>query len=308
MRPNYRAIIISPHLDDAVFSCGGIISQLVTAGPVLVINIFTKYLSDMKFHGVVMGEERHQEELTAAKYLGFETKNLDELDAIFRRKEYRKISNIFKAPVQEDIDWLPILRQKIFAVMNEIDYQQVYVPLGIGWHVDHILTHQVFVPMFGNKKLCFYEDTPYCLIPHTTRYRLNEIASYQVIPNDISLAPINEFRAWRQTSSGYGKTAMMKNLKPWIVRFFASPVVSIFLYRLLASHRKNFNALHKLNLNSRVVDIKDQFDQKLEGMALYGSQFKEFFTSRKDCEDSLKAYAKSMQSSSTKIERYWSVQ
>ena len=39
----YRAVIISPHLDDAVFSCGGLILKLKSEGPILVINIFTKY-------------------------------------------------------------------------------------------------------------------------------------------------------------------------------------------------------------------------------------------------------------------------
>ena len=68
----YRAVVISPHLDDAVFSCGGAIAAMVEEGPVLVLNLFTGYLSTMKIHGAVLGEERYQEERDAARFLGFE--------------------------------------------------------------------------------------------------------------------------------------------------------------------------------------------------------------------------------------------
>ena len=50
-KKRYRAVIVSPHLDDAVFSCGGAIAQMVTEGPVLVLNIFTRYLSEVKIRG-----------------------------------------------------------------------------------------------------------------------------------------------------------------------------------------------------------------------------------------------------------------
>lgn len=304
-RPQFRAIIISPHLDDAVFSCGGAITQMVKEGPVLVINIFTRFLSNKKFHGIVMGDERLQEEKNAAKFLGYESINLDELDAIYRRKAYQKISNIFRPPIEEDRLWLPAIRNKIFEIIGEIDYQEIYIPLGIGWHVDHILTNQVFEPMFGDPKLFFYEDTPYCLIAQTTRYRMSEFANYPSSPIDLSLALFKEFISGCQTSKSYAQTAMMKNIKPWILRILAYPVVSIFLIRLMAQHRKNFNSTNKISLKPHVVDIKEPFEKKLDAMMLYSSQFKEFFLDRKDCEDSLKRYADSMQNGSDTVERYW---
>lgn len=304
-KSKYRAIIISPHLDDAVFSCGGAITQMVKEGPVLVINIFTRYLSGMKFHGIVMGDERHKEEQSVADFLGFESLNLDELDAIFRRKEYQKISKIFNPPILEDVNWLPTLREKIFSMLAKLEYQQLYIPLGIGWHVDHILTNQVFEPMFGDPKLFFYEDTPYCLIRRTTYHRLNEFATFAISPNDKSLCQVNNLLAGWQTSISYGRTAMMKNIKPWVVRLFAYPVVSIFLFRLLSRHRKNINAFNKISLKPHIVDINESFEKKIDAMMLYSSQFKEFFINRKDCEDSLKRYAGSMQNGLNKLERYW---
>ncbi|MBK9237034.1 MAG: PIG-L family deacetylase [Rhodoferax sp.] len=177
-RSRYRAVIVSPHLDDAVFSCGGRIAQLVGEGPVLVLNLFTRYLSDLKIHGAVLGDERYEEEASAARFLGFESRNLGELDAPFRRDDYRQLGNLFRPPIRQDLDWLPTLRAKVFAELAKLDYQELYVPLGVGWHVDHVVTHMVFEPWAEREHLLYYEDAPYCGIPHSVRYRLNELASY----------------------------------------------------------------------------------------------------------------------------------
>jgi hypothetical protein len=40
-------------------------------------------------------------------------------------------------------------------------------------------------------------------------------------------------------------------------------------------------------------------------MALYRSQFGEFFSSRQDCIDTLSAYARAMGGPETALERYW---
>lgn len=304
-RLHYRAVIVSPHLDDAVFSCGGEIARLVTEGPVLVLNLFTRYLSEVKVRGVVLGDERYQEEADAARFLGFESRTLGELDVSFRRDAYRKLGNIFRPPVAQDMDWLPTLREKVFAVLAGLDYQQLYVPLGIGWHVDHVITHLLFEPWAGRKNLLFYEDAPYCCIPHSTRYRLDELAIYPRAPNDLSLAPTNELRAWWQAAMSYADTALMKNLKPWIVRQFAVPVVSAYLYRLMALHRKQASAVPQRRLTPRVMPIAAQFDRKVEAMALYRSQFREFFFGQEDCRGTLMTYANRIQEGAGPVERFW---
>ena len=89
MPRRYKAVFVSPHLDDAVFSCGGEMSRLTKERPVLVLNIFTEYLSEIKVHAVVLGAKRYAEERAAARFLGFESQNLGELDVSFRREAYR---------------------------------------------------------------------------------------------------------------------------------------------------------------------------------------------------------------------------
>ena len=303
----YRAVFISPHLDDAVFSCGGVISKLVEEGPVLVLNLFTRYLSGLKLHGAVLGDDRHQEEVDAAEFLGFESFSLHELDAPFRRDAYQRLGNLFRPPVAQDMEWLSTLREKLFALLGELDFEQIYVPLGIGWHVDHVLAHLVFEPWMDRKNLLFYEDAPYCCIPHSTRYRLNGIAHYEGGLTDLSLAPSNALNAWRQAARAYGQTALMKNLQPWIVRQLAVPAVSIYLYRLMARYRNQVTMVPELTLEPLVVQIADRLGKKIEAMALYSSQFNEFFASRQDCVATLQAYAGRVQgkTEAAAIERYW---
>lgn len=304
-RPRYRAVFLSPHLDDAVFSCGGLIAKLVGEGPVLVLNVFTRYLSNLKIHGAVLGAERYQEEADAAGFLGFESRSLGELDAPFRREAYRQLGNLFRPPCQMDLDWLAELRQKLFDMLADLDFQQIYVPLGIGWHVDHVLIHRVFEPWAHSDKLLYYEDAPYCCIPHATRYRLNDLANYPRQPGDISLMPCNELRAWWQAACAYGNTALMKNLQPWIVRQVALPAVSFYLFRLMTRHRRGASTTSLRNLQPVVVNIANQLDHKVEAMALYCSQFGEFFSSWSDCMATLSNYSRMMGSAGAPIERYW---
>lgn len=307
-RPRYRAVIVSPHLDDAVFSCGGLIAQMVNEGPVLVLNLFTRYLSEVRVRGVVLGDERFEEEAEAARFLGYESLNLDELDVSFRRDAYQKLGNIFRPPVAEDLDWLPTLRNKVFAVLAGFEFDQIYVPLGVGWHVDHVLTHLVFESWGNRGNVHYYEDAPYCFIPHSTRYRLDELAMYPTSDDDTSLKPILEIRAWWQTATSYADTALMKNLEPLIVRWLAFPVVSVYLYRLMAMHRQQHRRRPNRYLESSVVAIDAQFCIKIDAMSLYRSQFREFFSSRDNCIASLIAYAGRIHGVAMPVERYWTAQ
>jgi LmbE family N-acetylglucosaminyl deacetylase len=304
---HYRAVIVSPHLDDAVFSCGGAIAQLRREGPVLVLNVNTRYLSSVKNRGVVTGDVRYQEEAAAAAFLGFESLRLDELDALFRRPAYTSIANIFRPPVAEDVAWLPTLRDRLDAVLRTIRFDQLLVPLGIGWHADHVLAQAAFTPWIGRSDLVFYEDAPYCWIPHATRYRLTELAQFERAAGDGTLADAGAFRSWREASGAYAQTALMRNLHPAIVRWGAVPVVSIYLYRLMALHRRSWRqgATPALRLRPVVRAIGADLDTKLHAMALYTSQFREFFGSVEACRDTLLGYSAHIAPSEEGVERVW---
>lgn len=309
-RCQYKAVFISPHLDDAVFSCAGEIGRLVKEGPVLVLNLFTRYIGEVKARAVVLGDQRYSEEQSAARFLGFTSHNFGELDASFRRPAYRSLGNIFRPPVQKDVgEYLLELRERVFAYLAGIDYERLYVPLAIGWHVDHMLTHMLFVPWIGDDRLVYYEDAPYCLFPHATTYRLNELGRYPLAGKHLNLSRTGALQSWWETSRAYAGTALMRNLRPAIVRWFAVPVVSIYFFRLMAQHRHIADrAPLNQSLHPRTVHMGPDFKQKLEGMARYDSQFREFFADAADCEKLYKAYAARTSFSQEPMERYWHIQ
>jgi LmbE family N-acetylglucosaminyl deacetylase len=303
----YRAVIVSPHLDDAVFSCGGVMSKFLQDGPVLVLNIFTAYRQDLKMHGVMLGAQRQQEELDAAAFMGFESRSLGEFDAPFRRSEYLHIGNIFRPPVAADLAWIPDLRQTVFAELAKIKFDQLLVPLGVGWHVDHVLTHMLFDEWVDTEILLYYEDVSYCCLPHATRYRLNDIGSYEAELHDVSLREASELRAWWHVTTAYLKTALMKNLQPWYVRIGAMPAVGYYLYRLMHRHRLGV-AGHggRVTLKSRVFKLsRADVARKVDAMAVYESQFKEFFLSGDDCLATLQSYMDSFGLGERWLERVW---
>jgi LmbE family N-acetylglucosaminyl deacetylase len=297
----YRAVIISPHLDDAVFSCGGLISQMRSEGPVLVINVFTRYLAESRQHAVVMTNQRHEEELAASNFLGFESKKLDELDAIFRRPAYKKIGNVFRPPVPEDMLWLSELRAKLYSELEKVEFKEVYVPFGVGWHVDHILTNLVFENWSGSQGLFYYEEAPYCLIANCSRYRLSEV---QGKPD------INwwfELRAWWQTTCAYTKMALMQNLKPWWIKAIAPIAVGIYFYRLMSLYRSRWKTVSEVKALSPIhIPISENLEDKIKAMMLYQSQFCEFFLSEQDCRKLMRDHSNEIAPHHGPIERYWS--
>lgn len=303
---HFRAVFISPHLDDAVFSCAGQIARLVAEGPVLVLNIFTQYLSEVKNRGVVLGEERYAEEAAAASFLGFSSRRLDELDVSFRDDAYRSLAKIFRAPIERDVAAFPALQEKVLQSLADVTFDQLYLPLAVGWHVDHVLAHLVFQPWQARSELVYYEDAPYCLLPHATRYRLNELGTYARPPHDVSLAPADDLRAWWDTTTAFMGTALMKNVKPWLVRMLGVPVVSAYLYGLLASHAGP-KGPPRGNWQSTIIEIEPFFSRKVDAMMLYRSQFKEFFLGRSDCVCQFEAYATRTTSRPIPIERYWTL-
>ncbi|MCK6470945.1 MAG: PIG-L family deacetylase [Planctomycetes bacterium] len=307
----FLAVVVSPHLDDAVFSCGGLIARLSQRGQVLLLNLFTQFPQAKMVRAVRLGPERHAEEQAAARFLGVSTYSFNLLDAAFRRPEYGMLGNIFKPPVQDDVASIKDLREEVLGFLDRLDYEYLYVPLGIGWHVDHILTYSIFEGQQADSRIRYYEDAPYCLLPATTRYRLNELGMRHPGSSDLSLAHAGQFESWWALSNTYRKTALMTKLSPWALRVSAIPAVSFYLYRLLSYH-KHLGSLHAKSSQAvrwepECVPIDDAVDRKIDAMECYESQFKAFFHDRIDCRNLLESYAERITGCRSGIERLWRV-
>lgn len=182
----YDYIYLSPHYDDAAFSCGGLIhSQCRTGGSVLVITIFGsaakagKPLSEVgKWFHDLMGNPsdvtamRQEEDKAAMVILGAELCWLTFQSSIYRGQPYR---GIWFYPCREDMfgnldsreSGLELtIAEALYRCIADADKSQsvIYAPLAVGNHVDHQLTHQAgWILHEQGFKVAFYEDIPYSM-------------------------------------------------------------------------------------------------------------------------------------------------
>jgi len=169
-----RLCIVSPHLDDAVLSCGIKMQRVKEAGgEVLVLNIFNAGTN---------AENRRVEEINAAQVLGATPFFLDELDAPDRDARYKSEIELFHgdfANVPEEVVARVALRIGDFLKENEID--AVYFPLAAGTHIDHRIAYAAG-QMVQHPQTRYYEDRPYILWPGMLQARLNQISCQTDVP------------------------------------------------------------------------------------------------------------------------------
>ena len=169
-----RTIYISPHLDDAVLSAGGLIYEQARAGMEVEIWTFmcglppTEDLSD--FAKVIHKQweipevkdvvaTRRAEDVNAAGIIGAKAFHFDFLDCIYRRGRNGEwlYSGISMDPHPED-DGLPAqIAESISARLKPTD--QLVCQLALGSHVDHVLVRRAVELL--QKPLIYDVDIPY---------------------------------------------------------------------------------------------------------------------------------------------------
>jgi LmbE family N-acetylglucosaminyl deacetylase len=166
---------LSPHLDDAVFSCGGLIAKQVSAGE--SVAVFTICagdppegpLSDLAqaLHLAWQTEgspiaARRKEDLTALQHLGASAIHLPLPDAIYRsgmssEHHYPTFTQIFGPLHSEESQLLEELIQNLASQLPAD--AAIYAPMAIGEHVDHRLTRMAAERL--DRPLRYYQDLPY---------------------------------------------------------------------------------------------------------------------------------------------------
>ncbi len=170
-------VYVSAHLDDAVFSCGGLIARQKARGDeVVVITVcagdppvgeLTPFAYDLHRRwggeGSPVGLRRAEDHVACGR-LGAAVVHLPIPDAIYRRSIqgeafYPDSASLFGTIAAGDavrIDETAAALER--AVPPE---SEVYVPLGIGAHVDHVLTRHAAERLASPR--WYYRDVPYVL-------------------------------------------------------------------------------------------------------------------------------------------------
>ena len=155
------ALVLSPHLDDAVLSCLGHIQRLRQEGwKVVIATVFTESdASESALYRVRRSEDRR-----AARLLGATTVHLGFLDAPFRSSRYGNFCGIVFGRAREYPQTLAHVAEKIGQLTRRLRPEQILAPLAVGNHVDHRLVRDAALLALDRSQLLFYEDRPYAFV------------------------------------------------------------------------------------------------------------------------------------------------
>jgi LmbE family N-acetylglucosaminyl deacetylase len=180
-------IYLSPHLDDAILSCGGRIWQQVQAGEgVLVLTVFAGTPApDTPFSPFAQSlhsrwgnlvdavAQRREEDLEALALLGAAGKHFHYLDCIYRNTPdghfpYDSEEALWGEIHPAEGGLLAELADRLSAlVLSQSDTGGrapiLYAPLGVGLHVDHQIVRRA--AELAGQTLIYYEDYPYAEDP-----------------------------------------------------------------------------------------------------------------------------------------------
>ncbi|MEJ2861109.1 PIG-L deacetylase family protein [Actinomycetospora flava] len=190
--PGEALLFLSAHLDDAVLSCGGLMAAVSGRHPLLVVTIFSEagepphtraartFLRQCGADDAAsLFAQRRAEDRAVLDGLGARTEHLGEVDALFRRRDVP--ARVERIGVPELVHRYPTYRfdialgrvsagdrelveavtPRVRALADEAGARTVFCPVGVGRHVDHLLTRRIGEAL--GLRVIHYSDFPYDL-------------------------------------------------------------------------------------------------------------------------------------------------
>jgi LmbE family N-acetylglucosaminyl deacetylase len=177
MNSYYDSIYLSPHLDDAILSCGGQIYQQIQSGKgVLVVTSMAGYPpnGDLSSFAMSLQERwelaedavatRRQEDAAASQVLGVDILHWDIPDCIYRLDPasgealYASEEALFGQIHVADYDLIDDL---VRYMTNLPMHQRILIPMAVGHHVDHQLVRLAAERWSDKAGFAYYEEYPY---------------------------------------------------------------------------------------------------------------------------------------------------
>lgn len=206
-----KHVYLSPHLDDAVMSCGGLIHRQTASGEqVQAITLFAGEVRDGEPSPFALVQHnywgnpprpiplRRAEDIAALTLLGAEAWHLDTLDAVYRAgpdgswlyaDEQALWQEVSPADPLAEAGMQPLVDQ-VAVLIPPAEHALVYAPLGVGRHVDHQLAHAAARELQARGyRLAFYEDYPYAMRPGATQLAVTAAGAEEWKVEAVPLAP-----------------------------------------------------------------------------------------------------------------------
>jgi LmbE family N-acetylglucosaminyl deacetylase len=109
-------------------------------------------------------EVRRREDQAAANELGARVRWLGLPDAIYRGERYQQDAELFGELVPDELALAAHLAEELVGLPEWVDGTRVFVPLGVGNHVDHQLVFEAGRALAARGvEVYAYEDTPYAI-------------------------------------------------------------------------------------------------------------------------------------------------
>lgn len=198
-------VFISPHFDDAVLSCGGTLHQLVKDGQMVWVMTMMAGLFNDELPNTPILEDLHQrwqagdnpilarqkEDINALQSIGCEVIHIPLTDCVYRITDgvslYPSEESLF-GEVHPD-DYAPKFLDEIGLPFKD-EAKMVYIPLGVGHHVDHQIIRDWGLRIVQEKPahigVKFYAEYPYLNADHAIDEAL-EYYSISLMSNNVIL-------------------------------------------------------------------------------------------------------------------------
>ena len=168
-------LYLSPHLDDAIYSCGGLIAQQTAEGELVTVLTICAGDPPTDRRSPIVAEleerwgeadspiaARREEDAQACASLGASYLHLEIPDAVYRlgpdgEHLYASEAAIFGEVHESEAALLQRIAQELDLVCAGRD--RIYCPIGIGGHVDHWLVRKAAETL--GLELWYYKDFPY---------------------------------------------------------------------------------------------------------------------------------------------------
>ena len=164
-----RVVVLSPHRDDAAFSCGLILEQLLKAGAdISIVNVCTisRYAPYLEPEGTTshVTSVRREEDAAFLKRL-LQTTGVSAASVEMFDLGWQDVPLRWQIADEQAIAALPLPAAEIHQLSECFrpwcSHDVVFAPSAIGNHNDHRLVMQAARQAFDASALIFYEDLPY---------------------------------------------------------------------------------------------------------------------------------------------------
>ncbi|HUG55012.1 MAG TPA: hypothetical protein VMR21_15480 [Vicinamibacteria bacterium] len=162
------SLYVSPHHDDVLLSCGArLLADAARGLRIVVVTVFGEDARPLPEIGALAGEDVRRFSLGLP-------------EATRRSDYYSSFRALVEGRRSDDEGWLQDAAQALSDIGHRSRASQVYVPLGVGSHIDHRLAHEACLRAFQSgdgRNVFLYEERPEASVRGAVRVRLGQLGA-----------------------------------------------------------------------------------------------------------------------------------